>query len=75
MIDAFLLEMRVEPTLYEYEDLIGICIDLFQGGTETMGSTLCWVLLYLSLHQDVQEKCRQEVCAELCECGPVSKQI
>ena len=35
--------------------------DLFEAGGETVGSTLSWVLLYLALNPEAQEKCYQEI--------------
>ena len=40
-------------------------VDLFGAGSDTSSSTLCWALLFLTLHQDVQEKCHQEICIAL----------
>ena len=41
--------------------LIGICLDFFEAGGETVGSTLSWLILYLSLHPKEQEKCQKEI--------------
>jgi hypothetical protein len=45
--------------------LIGICQDFFEAGGETVGSTLSWVLLYLSLYQEEQKKCQNEIETEI----------
>jgi cytochrome P450 len=42
-------------------DLIGICMDFFEAGGETVGSTLSWVMMYLARYPDVQEKCYLEL--------------
>ena len=42
-------------------DLVGICMDFFEAGGETVGSTLAWVLMYLALYPDIQEKCFEEI--------------
>ena len=57
----YLQQMSKDPSGYDYADLIGLCIDLFEAGGETVGSTLSWVLMYLALYRDVQEKCFQEI--------------
>ena len=41
--------------------MVGICLDLFEAGGETVGSTLSWVLLYLCLHPREQVKCQNEI--------------
>ena len=37
-----------------------IC-DLFMAGTETVSTTLSWMLVYLIRNQDIQDKCRAEI--------------
>ncbi len=59
-IDVYLREMGADSTL-TYHDLIGLCMDFFEAGGETVGSTMAWVLQYLALHQEEQEKCHQEI--------------
>ena len=46
---------------YDKQDLIGICIDFFEAGGETVGNTLSWFMLYMALYPEVQEKCFQEI--------------
>ena len=36
-------------------------MDFFEAGGETVGNTLSWVLLYLSLYPREQEKCQTEI--------------
>ena len=35
--------------------------DLFSAGSETTSTTLRWALLYMILHPEIQEKCRNEI--------------
>eukprot|EP00095_Tigriopus_kingsejongensis_P005456 maker-scaffold224_size251237-snap-gene-1.46 protein:Tk05456 transcript:maker-scaffold224_size251237-snap-gene-1.46-mRNA-1 annotation:"cytochrome p450 monooxygenase" len=63
-IDAYLTEMSVNDK-FTKEDLVGLCMDFFEAGGETVGSTLSWTLLYLANHPDIQEQCREEVKARL----------
>ena len=35
--------------------------DLMEAGSETTASTLVWVILYLTLHPEVQERCYTEI--------------
>ena len=46
-------------------DLIGICIDFFEAGGETVGSTLSWLFMYMSLNPKIQDKCYEELTEKL----------
>ena len=46
-------------------DLIGICLDFFEAGGETVGSTLSWLIMYMALNPEVQDKCYEELAAKL----------
>ena len=46
---------------YERRDLIKVVIDLFTAGTETTGTSLRWLILYMTSYPDIQRKCQQEV--------------
>ena len=59
-IDVYIKEMESNPALNDH-DLVGICMDFFEAGGETVGSTLAWVLMYLALYPDIQEKCFAEI--------------
>ena len=61
-MDVFLIEKRRSghPDFSE-DQLIMLCLDLFGAGFDTTSSTLCWAVLYLSLHPGVQERCHDEV--------------
>ena len=61
-MDVFLTEKRRSGNPDFSEDqLIMLCLDLFSGSFDTTSSTLCWTVLYLSLHPGVQERCHDEV--------------
>ncbi len=59
-IDVYLKEMPKNP-LFNYHDLIGLCIDFFEAGGETVGSTLSWFLMYLAKYPEHQEECAREI--------------
>ena len=42
-------------------DLIGICMDFFEAGGETVGSTLSWLFMFMSLNHGAQERCYKEL--------------
>ena len=43
------------------DDLTMNLFDFLIAGTETSSTTLKWVVLYLTLHQEVQDRCREEI--------------
>ena len=43
------------------DDLAISLYDFLLAGTETSSTTLKWLVLYLTLHQEVQARCRQEI--------------
>lgn len=43
------------------DDLVISLLDFLLAGTETSSTTLKWLVLYLTLHQKVQDRCRQEI--------------
>ena len=43
------------------DDLAFNLFDFLLAGTETSSTTLKWVVLYLTLHQEVQDRCRKEI--------------
>ena len=46
---------------FNIEQLVTICLDFFQAGSETSSTTLSWAIMLLTLYPDVQEKCREEI--------------
>ena len=54
-IDVYLSELEKGNDL-SVLDLVACIQDFFMAGTETSSTTLKWILLYLTLHQDVQER-------------------
>jgi cytochrome P450 len=60
-IDAYLLEERKEGNTMNVLDLCANIQDFFTAGTETSSTTLKWIVQYLVLHQDVQDRCRAEI--------------
>ena len=43
------------------DDLTMNLFDFLIAGTETSSTTLKWLVLYLTLHQEVQDRCRGEI--------------
>ena len=43
------------------DDLTINLFDFLLAGTETSSTTLKWLVLYLTLHQEVQDRCRAEI--------------
>ncbi|QQP48821.1 Cytochrome P450_ family 2 subfamily j_ polypeptide 6, partial [Caligus rogercresseyi] len=50
---------------FHIEQLVTICLDFFQAGAETSATTLLWCVLYMSLHPEVQSRCREEIADKL----------
>jgi methyl farnesoate epoxidase/farnesoate epoxidase len=61
-IDSYLIEIKknTDPEFCE-EQLIMVGFDLMAAGSETTSSTLVWVILFLSLHTEVQDRCYKEI--------------
>ena len=57
-IDVYLKEIKDNDTSDDYNkrDLAVSMWDFLQAGTETSSTTLKWIVLYLTLYQDVQDK-------------------
>ena len=43
------------------DDLTINLYDFLLAGTETSATTLKWLVMFLSLHQEVQDRCREEI--------------
>ena len=54
-IDVYLSQMEKEEGL-NIMDLIDCIHDFLAAGTETSSTTLKWIFLYLTLHQDIQDR-------------------
>ena len=56
-IDVYLAEIAKDKSQeFNVFELVGCIFDFFMAGTETSSTTLKWVVLYLTLHQDVQDR-------------------
>ena len=64
-VDSYLKEMQTSASGLTRNDLIGICIDFFEAGGETVGSTLSWLFMYMALNPDMQDRCYEELTAKL----------
>lgn len=62
-IDVYLAQMRggAGSSSFNDEQLVVVCLDLIEAGTETTSTTLLWSVLYMALHPRVQEKCQAEI--------------
>ena len=54
-VDIYLSEMKNDENFSKH-DLVLNLMDFLQAGTETSSTTLKWVVLYLTVYQDVQDK-------------------
>merc|ERR1712179_613093 len=56
-------EMRKseDESYFSEKNLSSCMLDFLAAGTETSSNTLKWIILYLTLHQEVQDKCREEI--------------
>jgi len=61
-IDTYLLEMKNNPDPeFSKEQLVMIGHDLMSAGSETVATTMNWVILFLTIHPEVQKKCFEEI--------------
>ncbi|XP_046568799.1 cytochrome P450 2H2-like [Haliotis rubra] len=65
-IAAYIREMKVKEkqgveTSIGFDNLVKVVGDLFIAGTDTTSTTIQWILLYLTMHQDIQAKCFREI--------------
>ena len=62
LIDHYLTELKSGSDRdFNKEQLLMICVDLFQAGAETSSTTLIWAVLFMALNPEVQEKCQEEI--------------
>ena len=59
-IDVYLIAMEEDEGL-NMDDLAISLFDFLLAGTETSATTLKWLVLYLTIHQEVQARCREEI--------------
>jgi cytochrome P450 len=59
-IESYLKYVESSPSL-QRKDLIGICLDFFEAGGETVGNTLSWFFLYMAIYPKAQIKCQEEL--------------
>eukprot|EP00092_Neocalanus_flemingeri_P011092 GFUD01011940.1.p1 GENE.GFUD01011940.1~~GFUD01011940.1.p1 ORF type:complete len:480 (+),score=113.71 GFUD01011940.1:179-1618(+) len=59
-VDVYLDEMRSCEN-FTKNDLVLSMMDFLHAGAETSSTTLKWIVLYLTVYQDVQDKCREEI--------------
>lgn len=50
-----------QPSSFTNEQLLSICIDFFQAGSETTSNTLAFSMLYMLHHPDVMKKVQNEL--------------
>ena len=58
-------EMHNSDSGLTKDDLIGICLDFFEAGGETVGSTLSWLFMFMALNPKVQDRCYAELTSKL----------
>ncbi|XP_029290208.1 LOW QUALITY PROTEIN: cytochrome P450 2U1 [Cottoperca gobio] len=67
LVDIYLLEMLAQQAAGEQDSsftedyLFYIVGDLFIAGTDTTTNSVLWILLYMALHPDVQDKVQAEI--------------
>lgn len=61
-IDSYLTEMKTKNNShFSREQLVGVCMDFFEAGTETSSTTLRWAVMYMALYPEVQKRCQREI--------------
>eukprot|EP00117_Sycon_ciliatum_P044424 scpid57628/ scgid2423/ Cytochrome P450 4F6; CYPIVF6 len=69
MLDALLTARDEDNVGLTNTDIREQVETLLVAGHDTTSVAMQWVVLLLSQHQDIQDRCRQEVCDVLQECG------
>ncbi|XP_017543781.1 cytochrome P450 2J2-like [Pygocentrus nattereri] len=64
-IDTYLAEIEKrkndKEARFDLDNLAWCMVDLFEGGTGTTTTTLCWALLYMMKYPLIQEKVQEEI--------------
>merc|ERR1711923_315859 len=61
-IDVYLAHMRENAdSSFNDEQLVVVCLDLIEAGTDTTSTTLLWSVLYMALYPKIQKKCQAEI--------------
>lgn len=63
-IEYYIREMKSPKTIknfFSHEQLLAICIDFFQAGSETTSNTLAFAILYMLHYPDVMRKVKEEL--------------
>ena len=58
---VYLLPYEENNSSFNDEQLVLVCLDLFEAGSETTSTTILWSVLYMALHPEIQKKCQVEV--------------
>merc|ERR1712192_73135 len=58
---GYLNEMENDEEKFTKKDLALILMDFLHAGTETSSTTLKWIVLYLTVYPEVQDRCRREI--------------
>lgn len=61
LITPLVLEHEKSPQQFDTEDILQEMLSLISSGGETVTNAICWTLLILGSHPDVQEKVVQEL--------------
>lgn len=62
VIDSLLIEMTQQGNeTFTEENIKVICLDMLEAGMETVGNTLDFLIIYLVLHEDVQQRIQLEI--------------
>ncbi|KAJ8025847.1 Cytochrome P450 2D15 [Holothuria leucospilota] len=62
-VDAFLKEMYATKnnSIFNHDNLLTCCLELFFAGTETTAATLSYAILFVATHPHVQQQCQEEL--------------
>ena len=61
-IDVYLAHMRENAdSSFNDEQLVVVCLDLIEAGTDTTSTTLLWSVLYMALYPKIQKMCQEDI--------------